>query len=308
MSHQTNEVDALIITVRPDDLLIGLRTVAAGKEPDDSTASLLERLGLTDSSGLTDTGRAIHKTAWILGEQPDAVAQLSPRLAGLMPIQVLHQELAGYGAVPESGALELLRIHSAVPAGINDTEFRRFLMWANSMGYLKYSTKTKTVRVAVEDSDASDVAAAVAAAGVVSPRTPFSNVVRLRRILRDLRGVVWWIDPYFHRRALEELITNLDFSVVSEVRILSSGKSSVLTAVAKTDFVQFEAEIALKGSAAQWKQDPSRDWHDRWLFGDSGGFNMPPAELIFSGKKYSEFTPAGDRPPLEKWWSRSKAW
>jgi hypothetical protein len=49
-------------------------------------------------------------------------------------------------------------------------------------------------------------------------------------------------------------------------------------------------------------------WHDRWLFGDSAGFNLPPVDLIFSGKKYSEFTPAGDRPPLEKWWSRSKAW
>jgi len=308
MTNQRSEIDAVVVSLRPAAVLDGVRSVAAGVVLEPDIEAFLTRLDLVKDDALTDDGREIHKLAWILGKTDAAIQILKPRLAALAPIQLLTQELAGYGAVPESGALELLRLHQALPNDIDETEFRRFLIWANGMGFLTYSKQKKTVRVSTVDLEVLESTEPIPPVGGVSPRTPFSNVVRLRRILRGLRGVVWWADPYFNRRALEEMIADLDFAEVSEIRILSSNKSSILTQTARADWALFETEVKLKAAVAEWRFDPGRDWHDRWLLDDKTGYNMPPSDLIFSSRKYSEYTPLSDRPPVETWWKRSKTW
>lgn len=268
--------------------------------------ALLERMGWIEQGAASSVGRRVHKLAFVLHREADAERELAQAVRSLLPVQVIQQELAGYGPVPEEGVMELLTMHDAAPDGLSLQELRRFLRWANGVDLLTYSKRDKTVRVPTLESD--EGLDSPAPAGVVSPRTPFTNLVRLRRILRRLKGVIWWADPYFDKRVLEELITNLDFTDISEIRIVSSNKNHVLSDEAESDMEAFVAEAQQKDVHAEWRYDPARNWHDRWLFADNEGYNMPPSGLIFSGKKYSEFGPDADRPPLEEWWDRSKKW
>jgi hypothetical protein len=120
-----------------------------------------------------------------------------------------------------------------------------------------------------------------------------------------LRGTVWWADPHFGRRALEELVDELDTAAVSELRILSGDDAGVVGAKAQKDFAAFQQEMAAKGVPAEWRVDSQRDWHDRWLVDDKNATNMPPVNTLFKGD-YSEMLPSSQRPPLETWWSRSQ--
>jgi hypothetical protein len=144
-------------------------------------------------------------------------------------------------------------------------------------------------------------------AAIISPRTPLQNVARLRRVLRTLRGVVWWADPHFSARALEDLAEELDLSNVKEVRILSGDASNVITRRANADFQRFTEELANHGVPASWLVDRQRDWHDRWLFDNKGGYNMPPINTLYKGD-YAEILPTNARPPLEAWFARSTSW
>ena len=72
---------------------------------------------------------------------------------------------------------------------------------------------------------------------VFRPDEPFSNVVRLREILRSCEEYVWWADPHFGTRALEDLATVVDPSRVRELRILS--RQEQFNDKARKDFRRF---------------------------------------------------------------------
>lgn len=108
--------DAALLSVSDDDMFSALREVRRGEVLDRSqgVGHLLSRAGLTDDEGdATLVGEAIHKTRWVLGDQPTAKTLLGKSLRPLLPVQVIEQELRGFPPVSEEGILELLQIHGA---------------------------------------------------------------------------------------------------------------------------------------------------------------------------------------------------
>lgn len=296
--------DSLILSVTAADLLAAVRSLASGGEASPESAYLLNRCGLMANGALSEAGRALFKLAWVLRQDAEANQALGQALRQLTPIQVIEQELRGLGGVPEDGALDLLIQHRAVPPSTTVQELRATLRWFSGVGVLVYSPKFKTVRSLAPAPDAALAGEVQAIAAMVSPKTPFLNVVRLRRILRPLKGIVWWADPHFAARALEELAEELDTTAVTEVRILSGNADNVLTAKSMKDFERFRQEMANKGVAVEWRVDGARDWHDRWVADDKAAWNVPPVNTLFKND-YSEISPASERPPLDDWWSRS---
>jgi hypothetical protein len=69
------------------------------------------------------------------------------------------------------------------------------------------------------------------------PDRPFSNDLAIRRIVRDLRGVVFWYEQHMSGRALELLLDELQLAEVDEVRLLS-GPANVTRKV-KRSFERF---------------------------------------------------------------------
>lgn len=298
--------DSEVFAVTPTRLLEAVRSAASAASVEPDCAYLLARCGLIESGDLTEAGRALFKLAWVLRKSDEAQQALGQALRQLTPIQVIEQELRGLGAVPEAGVLDLLVQHRAVGPDATVEYLRPTLRWLNGVGVLVYSTKLKAVRSLAPAPDAALAGEVQAIAAMVSPRTPYLNVVRLRRILRPLKGVVWWADPHFGARALEELAEELDTSVVTEVHILSGDAENVVSPKSMKDYERFRAEMANKGVAVEWRVDgkSTRDWHDRWVADDKTAWNVPPINTLLKND-YSEISPASERPPLADWWSRS---
>lgn len=296
--------DRVILSVDSAALLSGVHAASTGASIEPAVEYLLSRCGLTAGGELTEAGRALFKLAWVLRKQDEAAIALGQTLRQLTPLQVIEQELRGLGQVPEEGVLDLLTQHRAISAETTVTDLRPLLRWLNKVGVIAYSTRLKTVRSLLPAPDAALAGEIQAIASMVSPKTPYLNVVRLRRVLRPLRGVVWWADPHFGARALEELAEELDPQIVTEVRILSGNAPNVLSERSGKDFIRFAAEMAVKGIAAEWRVDGLRDWHDRWLADDRVAWNVPPVNTLFKND-YSEIYPASERPPLDDWWTRA---
>lgn len=136
---------------------------------------------------------------------------------------------------------------------------------------------------------------------VVKPEEPYSNVLRLRQVIRESEEYLWWIDLHFSARGLEELIYSVDPSLVKEVKILS-GPANV-DHRAKKDFKRFKEELTNKGISAEWQilQEFS---HDRFIVSKNHCYNVPPINSLLRGQ-YSEISETPNRPPFEQWWSKS---
>lgn len=298
--------DGLIFAHTPQELLEGVRAATTSDSIEEEVRYLLERMSLLLDGELTDSGRALFKLGWVLRRTDEALAALGEAGRQLTPIQVVEQELHGLGAVPEDGVLDLLIQHRAVSTPVDVAYLRPTWRWLNSVKVLAYSTKQKTVRALAPSPDAALAGEVQAIAAMISPKTPYLNVVKLRRVIRQLRGIVWWVDAHFGVRAFEELAEELDSSEVPEVRILSGDAENVLSQRSKKDLDRFTTEMAGRGVAVEWRVDPrgARDWHDRWLAADNVVWNVPPVNTLFKND-YSEIYPSVERPPLQEWWGRS---
>ncbi|MEU6028650.1 hypothetical protein ABZ825_16770 [Streptomyces tauricus] len=308
VATEENLDDEVVFAVSPEVILESIRRVAVDAEAkaEFATSYLLARCGLLSDGDLTDAGRALFKLAWVLRRSDEAERALGNALRQMTPIQVIEQELRGLGAVPEDGVLDLLRQHRAVGATLTIADMRPTLRWLNKVGVLVYSTKLKTVRSLTPAPDAALAGEIQGIAAMISPRTPFLNIVRLRRILRPLKGTVWWADPHFGSRALEELAEELNTDNISEIRILSGDAENVVSDRSMRDFRRFQAEMLNNGVHADWRIDVRgvRDWHDRWVADDKIAWNVPPINTLLKND-YSEISPASQRPPLIEWWNRS---
>jgi len=296
--------DAVILNLTADHLLEAVRSLSRGEKMSDQAGYVLSRLGLQDGGDLTDAGLALFRLAWVHRHSKDADQALGQALRQLTPLQVIEQELKGLGPVPEEGVLDLLLQHRAVPGGTTMQQLRPLFFWMNRVGVLAHSTKFKTVRSLMRDPDAALPGEVVNLAAMISPKTPFSNLVRLRRILRLMTGVVWWADPHFGARALEELVEELDVAKVTEIRLISGNAPGVVSEKSKKDLSRFVGEMGQRGIPVGWRVDNDRDWHDRWLADDKAVWNVPPVNTLFKND-YSEILPAAERPPLQLWWDRS---
>lgn len=136
---------------------------------------------------------------------------------------------------------------------------------------------------------------------VVKPEEPYSNVLKLRQLLRESEEYIWWVDPHFPARGLEELIASIDPALVREVRILS-GPANV-DQRAKHDFTRFREELSNKGIAAEWRI--LREFsHDRFIISKNRCYNVPPINSLLRGQ-YSEISQTPNEPPFKQWWEKA---
>lgn len=303
--------DAALVGLTAHDIFLGLKVARRGNRPADPPGvdHVLQRAGLTDEDGnVTVAGQALHKVRWIVGDERQARDGLARSLRPLLPIQVVEQELRGFPPVPEDGVLELLQIHGAAPADLTVEDLRPTLREWNALGVVVYSNKWKTVRLgrlpdAEEAAPGEDDRLAV----LVSPQTPYSNVVKLRRILRRLKGTVYWVDKHFNARAFEDLIDEIDSDAVDEVRILSGSADNVLTPKSFRDYRRFQKEMSNRGVGTEWRlatADIASNLHDRWLLDAKSRYNVPPVNSFYRSQ-YSEILQTASKPPVDDWWAES---
>jgi hypothetical protein len=306
----TNTDGYLLFAATQDQILNAIREVGTGGPAVRGDLSrLFELTGLIDpvdgdGPKLSEAGLDLYRAAFVVRDEQATRRLLGQVLRILLPIQVIAQELGNSVAITEEGVIGLLTLHRVVDADFSVDDSRSTFRWLNDLGVIVYSRQKKTVRFVPDDPAAAKAGEVANLSAMVSPRTPFSNVARLRKVLRIQSGVVTWADQHFGARAFEELVDEIDPIKVTELRIISGGGESVLSAKSYRDYVRFQEEMATKGIAVEWRVDPTREWHDRWLVDSSKVFNVPPVNSLFANQ-FSEILASRERPPVEEWWDRS---
>ncbi|BDV32242.1 hypothetical protein [Microbacterium terricola] len=289
-------------------LLTALKAVGVGSPVYDNDANaVLEHTGLVKNETdpeLTEAGLALYRAAFVARDDEATNRLLGQAIRTLLPIQAIAQELGNSTAIPEQGVVDLLALHRIVDQDFTVENARPTFRWLNTLKVLVYSQKQKTVRYVPDSPEAAKAGEIESLAAMISPRTPYSNVAKLRKVLRTQIGVVIWADQHFGARALEELVDELDPTKVTELRILSGSAPNVASPKSFKDYERFRDEMKVKGITVEWRVDGTREWHDRWLIDDKTAHNVPPVNSLFANQ-YSEILPTKERPPAEEWWKRA---
>ena len=136
------------------------------------------------------------------------------------------------------------------------------------------------------------------------PDRPFSNDTAIRRVIRQLRGSVFWYEQHMDRKALELLNDELVFGEVDELKLLSGPAN--LTSKTKRAFERFATELERHGVPVDWlvlPADRARAMHARVIRDDAQIFELPPLNSVLAGTVDSIRTSAMPMHAFEDAWS-----
>lgn len=138
----------------------------------------------------------------------------------------------------------------------------------------------------------------------LSPKTPFTNELHIRELIRKGSNYIHWFDRYFTRKGLAFIAEEVDPKRVNEVKILSGTKQT--DHHLRASFKDFQKELSNKGINAEMRiltGEKIREIHDRWLITENKTYNIPSINTI-QGKQYAEITISPAEKPFNKWWEK----
>lgn len=267
----------------------------------------LKGLGFVGDEGdLTDDGQAYYMARFVRDDAEGAASALSDALKKMPLVTAFCEPLWPAGEVPVAGAMSLLR---RVSGSTDPHSAQRWLELMNAGRLVAYNRNRKTMRVlynptelvpAEEDADREK-----SRGHVISPDTPFTNIMALRELLRSARGDVRWYEPHLPGKALEVLAREVSGEGVRSIRLLS-GPANV-TRDLKDDYKRFRQEMKDKrGVDVEWRILTKKDaanHHDRVFFADGMARNIPPLNTILKGSTGEILQSGMDPAEFEAWWA-----
>ena len=175
--------------------------------------------------------------------------------------------------------------HHALPEGWDEMEYETFLEKRRALiaEVIRAGFKTIGAVPAAGDGSAPPLVPPPADS-YLHPDRPFSNELAIRRVIRQLRGTVFWYEQHMDRKALELLSEELQMNRVEEVRLLSGPAN--LTAKTKKAFRRFNDEAESQGVVCEWRvlsADQARAMHARVITDDDQTFEVPPLNSVLAG-------------------------
>lgn len=262
----------------------------------EESEEILLRLGfLTKKSELTTVGEQFYDAKFIF-DRKESDLILRDRLLTIKEVRELCQ--AFYGQSTNRKNVEIfLKSKTGVK---DDKEIGRLLILLNKVDVVDYSKRTSSVTFNTEDL----VEAEGQESYRVTTRTPYSNVKRLRRCIRQCSGTVRWFDKHFSKKGLEPLSDEISGDNVAVIQILC-GLSNVNSGL-RDDFSRFKDEMDRRGVNSELRVILSGDStyhqiHDRWILSDSSSWNLPPIDSLYQNQE-AEIYKTGNDIPFDKWW------
>ena len=128
-------------------------------------------------------------------------------------------------------------------------------MLMRSAGMVKYVKRSGAIEILCRPASTDPVPRAV----FVSPDTPYSNKLWLRRALEECSESIWWLDKHFMPVAFESLLDAADARRISEIRmVLSLDLPDNSGPKARKQYVDLRRELAAKGIRLAWRVIDSR--------------------------------------------------
>lgn len=161
--------------------------------------------------------------------------------------------------------------------------FRSSGLWSDDFEVFLGERETLILE-AIANVTGADASAGLPDDTYLDPAQPFSNELAMRKLLRGLRGTVFWYEQHMSKKALELLSEEISREGVREILLLS-GPANVNEKV-EAHFSRFKREFEAQGIAARWRLLPdeiARQMHARVMFDDARGWEMPPLNSLLKG-------------------------
>src|SRR3990167_976132 len=245
---------------------------------------------------LTSRGKEYYIQMFIKNNEVEAKKILSEALKLHPAIILISQILSGSKNIKRINIYNLLRHHNFDFDFPKEVELNNFLEILKFGNIISYNKNTRDVKVLWQQE-----AESLSAHQFISPDTPFSNIKRLKDIIKSLKGTVYWIDKHFDKKAFDILVDSVDASKISNFIIISGEANKTQSAV--NEFLKLKGELHNKGTNIEWKiitdQNTLSSFHDRWLCDSKDAWNIPPVNSIFKGQE-SEMLRTSNKPNINK--------
>ena len=245
---------------------------------------------------LTSRGKEYYIQMFIKNNEVEAKKILSEALKLHPAIILISQILSGSKNIKRINIYNLLRHHNFDFDFPKEVELNNFLEILKFGKIISYNKNTRDVKVLWQQE-----AESLSAHQFISPDTPFSNIKRLKDIIKSLKGTVYWIDKHFDKKAFDILVDSVDASKISNFIIISGEANKTQSAV--NEFLKLKGELHNKGTNIEWKiitdQNILSSFHDRWLCDSKDAWNIPPVNSIFKGQE-SEMLRTSNKPNINK--------
>lgn len=245
---------------------------------------------------LTTLGKTYYTYKQIKNNEIDARKILSEALKKHPAVILISQIMSGSKNIKRINIYNLLKHHNFHLDFPKDVELNNFLEILKLGGIVSYNKNTRDVKVLWQQDTEQ-----ISAHQFISSETPFSNIKRLREIIKSLKGTAYWIDKHFDKKAFEILAESLDASKINNFIIISADQNKTQSAV--NEFLRLKTELHNKGIKIEWKiitdQNTLSGFHDRWLCDANVAWNIPPVNSIFKGQE-SEMLKTTNRPNVNK--------
>lgn len=263
---------------------------------DSGATEFLQEIGFVDeSAAITTTGTQYLDSKFIFEEEGHQML-LRNELLNVKEIRELCQSFYGQQTTRE----KVERFFKSKTDITDEKEVGRILGILNEVDILSYSKRMGTVQfketdqVEEEDQDSYRI----------TPRTPYSNLVRFRKAIRAGEGDLLWVDKHFTKKGLEPLAEEVTGEKFDSVRVLT-GPSHVNTNL-RDDFKRFVKEMDNRDITAELRvmtnQSQLRSLHDRWILSSDGAsWNVPPVNSLY-GNQEAEIHKTNEEVDFEDWW------
>lgn len=230
---------------------------------------------------LSDVGKAFFELYFIHNQQSEALSLIKNMLLINPLVNLIIQVFLGRGKISIEQLRTLLNYHSIADWEIDNKEVVSLLTFLNKLQIITYDKKNRAFTVnEPEIADSKPIKQYY-----VTPSTPFSNIINMRKIIRACEGDIYWIDKHFRKEAFEIILDGMLIQGVSSIVVISGPENA--TASAKTDYALLKTELLSRSIALSWLiiNDPAFKWHDRWIVADNICYNIPPVLSIIRGQR-----------------------
>ncbi len=264
----------------------------------------LQKIGFLDNNfNLTEIGLNYYTKKNIQNEKKQAAEIFHTQLINYKPIRFLCELLWGKKDLTKENIYRALLIFEFIKNKIPIEEISGFIMILNQFGILSYSKKMNKIVIkynpSTEKPDRDEK--------IISPDTPFTNLIHIREIIRESIDYFYWFDKHFGRKGLEVLIDEIDGSKVSSIKILMSINANENFSKLHRDFKLFQKELENKGISASCRviidKDVINRLHGRWIISKTYSYNVSPVNSLFMGQ-YEILAKQKTKPNFQEWWDK----
>lgn len=277
----------------------GLRAIGERRSSEQEIVEFLHSLGLVSGGTpeLTNAGRTFFHRQFIEDDAAAATAVLRHQLLGACPeAAAICQLLANRPKVARDVAETVLR-SQGYGNGLTDRKLGALLALLSRAEIIEYAKREGTFRVLAKPMDEPKLPDSI----YISPDTPASNRIWLRRILGECNDFIFWLDKHFLPEGLDFVVEGADGARLKTVRVLSLALDENKSRKARRGYRDVARELSGRGIDFEWRFVNSkdiRDTHDRWIVTSGRSWNVPNLNAILSGQR-SEMSVSGNTTELE---------